>query len=72
MRPRWKLNEADWGKYREILSENYYENYDSLTIDKHEEKIRLKISTTGNKASKFTPWWTEEIGREIKIKKKLY
>ena len=81
MRPRWKLNEADWGKYREILSENYYENYDLLTIDKHEEKIRLKIleaanksipRTTGNKASKFAPWWTEEIGREIKEKKKLY
>ena len=81
MRPKWKLKEANWEKFRKNLNFENESDYKFLSVEVHECKIRETIiraatisipKTTGSKTFKYTTWWTEEIGNEIKEKKKLF
>jgi exonuclease III/ribonuclease HI len=83
MRPKWKLKEAKWGKFYDELkiSCKTVNEENLMEINELEQKIvNLVIGaaeksipkTTGNKSSRFVPWWTKEIGKSIKEKSELF
>lgn len=77
---KWKINQADWGKFFINCNFENESDWKELEINDHEEMIRNAIleaadksipKTSGKIQKKYVPWWTKEIGFLIKDKRKL-
>ena len=78
-RPRWKINRANWEKYDKELNLNenlLYQEVDTAVINITNEIIKAatkaipKSKETIN-CHKTVPWWSEEINKAIKHRKKI-
>lgn len=72
--PRWKIEEADWGKYQSIIQiakrDDIIEQIEEITqqiILAAEQSIP---KTKGCIAGKSVPWWNDEVASVIKNRRK--
>ena len=78
--PKWKLEEADWVKFRELLETldldlglgSHIEAYDHL-VDSLLDAADICIPKTKGKPKRPTvPWWTKECGTLRKVTRSCY
>ena len=75
---KWKLASADWDKYSQDVEDAIPKNYNKMSINKLEKKLRKSMTNSANKnigkkkvTTQTKPWMTDQIKESINKRNEL-